>query len=211
MTNDSTSGGDAPVSIPDPQAGPTIHQRQKNWHFLLRTAWWLLLLPLALLFWTRSDLSGGKRIGGYAMASAAAVVFLALSLGNSESEDPQPVSSVRDATTTTSTVATTTSSTTTSSVPAPPVEVPPVAPASGTAPTGNALVEAPAPTAPVTAAPTTARPATTAKATTTAKPSTGVYYANCTEARSAGDTPLYRGDPGYRPQLDRDDDGVACE
>ncbi len=39
----------------------------------------------------------------------------------------------------------------------------------------------------------------------------GVYYANCTEARAAGDTPLYRGDPGYRAGLDRDGDGVACE
>ncbi|HYJ74291.1 MAG TPA: excalibur calcium-binding domain-containing protein [Kineosporiaceae bacterium] len=38
-----------------------------------------------------------------------------------------------------------------------------------------------------------------------------VYYANCSAARAAGDTPLYRGDPGYRPGLDRDGDGVACE
>ena len=40
---------------------------------------------------------------------------------------------------------------------------------------------------------------------------TSVYYANCTEARAAGDTPLYVGDPGYGPHLDRDNDGVACE
>lgn len=38
-----------------------------------------------------------------------------------------------------------------------------------------------------------------------------VYYGNCSEARAAGDTPLYRGDPGYASHLDRDDDGVACE
>lgn len=37
------------------------------------------------------------------------------------------------------------------------------------------------------------------------------YYANCTEARDAGDAPLYEGDPGYRSGLDRDHDGVACE
>jgi len=37
------------------------------------------------------------------------------------------------------------------------------------------------------------------------------YYANCTEAREAGVTPLYRGDPGYASHLDRDGDGVACE
>ncbi len=38
-----------------------------------------------------------------------------------------------------------------------------------------------------------------------------VYYKNCTEARAAGVTPLYRGDPGYAKHLDRDGDGVACE
>ena len=38
-----------------------------------------------------------------------------------------------------------------------------------------------------------------------------VYYDNCTEARDAGVTPLYRGDPGYASHLDRDKDGVACE
>jgi hypothetical protein len=38
-----------------------------------------------------------------------------------------------------------------------------------------------------------------------------VYYKNCDAARAAGAAPLHRGDPGYRPGLDRDDDGVACE
>ena len=37
------------------------------------------------------------------------------------------------------------------------------------------------------------------------------YYANCTEAKAAGAAPIYRGQPGYRSALDRDDDGVACE
>jgi hypothetical protein len=37
------------------------------------------------------------------------------------------------------------------------------------------------------------------------------YYSNCDAARKAGATPLYRGQPGYRPGLDRDGDGVACE
>jgi len=37
------------------------------------------------------------------------------------------------------------------------------------------------------------------------------YYSNCTEAREAGVAPLHVGDPGYRPALDRDKDGVACE
>ena len=38
-----------------------------------------------------------------------------------------------------------------------------------------------------------------------------VYYKNCSEARAAGVTPLYEGDPGYSPHLDRDNDGIACE
>lgn len=37
------------------------------------------------------------------------------------------------------------------------------------------------------------------------------YYANCAAARSAGAAPLRIGEPGYRPQLDADGDGVACE
>ncbi|BAU28995.1 excalibur calcium-binding domain-containing protein [Aneurinibacillus soli] len=43
------------------------------------------------------------------------------------------------------------------------------------------------------------------------KPAKKVYYKNCTEARKAGVTPIYRGQPGYAPKLDRDHDGIACE
>jgi hypothetical protein len=38
-----------------------------------------------------------------------------------------------------------------------------------------------------------------------------VHYRNCAEARAAGAAPLYQGQPGYSPHLDRDNDGVACE
>ncbi len=38
-----------------------------------------------------------------------------------------------------------------------------------------------------------------------------VYYRSRAEARARGAAPLYRGQPGYRPELDRDGDGVACE
>ncbi len=37
------------------------------------------------------------------------------------------------------------------------------------------------------------------------------YYPNCADARSAGATPIRRGEPGYRDGLDRDGDGIACE
>lgn len=36
-------------------------------------------------------------------------------------------------------------------------------------------------------------------------------YANCAKARAAGAAPVRRGDPGYGPHLDRDNDGVGCE
>jgi endonuclease G len=55
------------------------------------------------------------------------------------------------------------------------------------------------------AAPTTTSPSPA--------PTTGsnVYYPNCKVACQAGAAPIYRGQPGYRPALDRDNDGIACE
>ncbi|MDR0435899.1 MAG: excalibur calcium-binding domain-containing protein [Propionibacteriaceae bacterium] len=38
-----------------------------------------------------------------------------------------------------------------------------------------------------------------------------MYYPNCAAARDAGAAPLRIGDPGYREELDRDRDGIACE
>ena len=38
-----------------------------------------------------------------------------------------------------------------------------------------------------------------------------VYFSNCGAARRAGAAPMRRGEPGYRGDLDRDRDGVACE
>ena len=37
------------------------------------------------------------------------------------------------------------------------------------------------------------------------------YYPNCAAVRAAGRAPLHRGEPGYRPGLDRDGDGIACD
>lgn len=36
-------------------------------------------------------------------------------------------------------------------------------------------------------------------------------YANCTAAREAGASNIRRGEPGYGPHLDRDNDGIGCE
>ena len=38
-----------------------------------------------------------------------------------------------------------------------------------------------------------------------------IYIRNCTHARQLGLAPVYRGDPGYRRALDRDNDGIGCE
>ncbi|WP_285507565.1 excalibur calcium-binding domain-containing protein [Actinokineospora sp. NBRC 105648] len=43
------------------------------------------------------------------------------------------------------------------------------------------------------------------------KPAANVYYKNCDAARAAGAAPLHVGEPGYRPDLDRNHDGLACE
>lgn len=45
----------------------------------------------------------------------------------------------------------------------------------------------------------------------TSRPAQGVYFRNCSEARDAGRENIRRGEPGYRPALDRDNDGIACE
>jgi hypothetical protein len=53
-----------------------------------------------------------------------------------------------------------------------------------------------------------ARPAAVRRATRVAD---NVYYPGCNAVRAAGKAPLYRGQPGYRPEMDGDDDGIACE
>lgn len=42
-------------------------------------------------------------------------------------------------------------------------------------------------------------------------PQEGDYRRECDAARTAGTTPIYRGEHGYREGLDADNDGVACE
>ncbi|MFF2317561.1 DUF1524 domain-containing protein [Arthrobacter sp. NPDC058097] len=81
------------------------------------------------------------------------------------------------------------------------------APAPAPAPAPAVVQPAPAPAAPAPApvapAPVVAVPVAPAPA--------AVYYANCAAARAAGAAPLHAGSAGYRPALDRDSDGVACE
>lgn len=43
------------------------------------------------------------------------------------------------------------------------------------------------------------------------EPRPGDHWPGCNEARAAGTAPIYRGEPGYRGDMDGDDDGIACE
>jgi len=42
-------------------------------------------------------------------------------------------------------------------------------------------------------------------------PQPGDFWGGCNDARNAGTAPIYRGEPGYRPNMDGDNDGIACE
>jgi hypothetical protein len=132
-------------------------------------------------------------IGG----SILAVLILLLMLGNCGGRDNDSV-----ATTVTRTVTAEPSTVTvTASVPTSVVTVTEQAPVPP--PSTTTVTETQAATAPGFYQPPASDPVPPS--------STGAYYSNCTEARAAGAAPLYTGEPGYRPGLDRDNDGVACE
>jgi hypothetical protein len=59
---------------------------------------------------------------------------------------------------------------------------------------------------------TTSRAPTSSAAATTSRPAQpGVHYQNCDDARARGAAPVHAGQPGYRPGLDSDSDGIGCE
>ncbi|RZF60804.1 excalibur calcium-binding domain-containing protein [Sphingomonas populi] len=43
------------------------------------------------------------------------------------------------------------------------------------------------------------------------EPQAGDVWGGCNDARSSGTFPIYRGEPGYREDMDGDGDGIACE
>lgn len=105
--------------------------------------------------------------------------------------------------------------------PAAPVTEAPAAQAAAAEAPSTPEAEAPGPVAPAPAAPGAGAgsdPADAAVAEAEAPgagvpgvPGADVYFSRCAEARTAGMAPLYAGTPGYRPGLDGDGDGVACE
>lgn len=88
-------------------------------------------------------------------------------------------------------------------------------PSSSPTPSASATPsESPSPTVIPSPVPTTEAPAQAPAAEAPAQQApaqSSVYYETCADARAAGAAPLHRGEPGYRPGLDRDGDGVACE
>jgi hypothetical protein len=88
---------------------------------------------------------------------------------------------------------------TTTSDPTPPPVSPPTSTPTTPPPTGTTTIVTP---------PSDPTPPPVTTTTTGAQ-----HYANCTEARAAGVTPIYRGTPLYDANtgLDRDKDGIACE
>lgn len=43
------------------------------------------------------------------------------------------------------------------------------------------------------------------------EPEAGDQWSGCNDARASGTSPIYRGEPGYREDMDGDGDGIACE
>ena len=121
---------------------------------------------------------------------------------------PKPVPSASSSTSVSASpsVSATPSSSPTPSASATPSESPTPTVTPSPVPTTEAPVQAPsaeAPAAPVSEAP--------AQQVQQAPARSSVYYETCADARAAGAAPLHRGEPGYRPGLDKDGDGVACE
>ena len=59
--------------------------------------------------------------------------------------------------------------------------------------------------------PQDATPEAGAPTTVVSSIASATYYPGCNAARAAGAAPIYRGQPGYREEMDGDSDGIACE
>ncbi|MGW5920873.1 excalibur calcium-binding domain-containing protein [Nocardia fluminea] len=118
----------------------------------------------------------------------------------SSSRIARPSTTTNTSPTTTSAVASTVSSAPTI-VPTTTVEVPIVPATTIQLPPP---VEAPLP-------PTTLEVPTPRASVSASQTPPSAYYKNCDAAKAAGAAPIYIGEPGYRPELDRNKDGVACE
>lgn len=211
-----------------------VHYRQRRWRSWARVAWWLLLLPLALACWAALQQTRPRQVVAWGLAGLAALTWTVGATGSRQQAPRTPAADVQSVpaaprpspspSATASPTPSTTPSPSPSTAPPPPAAPQPVAPYVPP-PAAPPVVVAPPPvvaplprvtrtTAPATTPPPPVRrtPAPTRTTTAPAPPPVAASsYANCTEARAAGVTPLHRGEAGYSAKLDRDGDGVACE
>ena len=64
------------------------HAGQQQWRPPFRVAWWLLLLPVALLCWSVSQRHAAVRVGGYIVTLLAAVFWIAPVLATTAPSKP---------------------------------------------------------------------------------------------------------------------------
>ncbi|WP_258081202.1 excalibur calcium-binding domain-containing protein [Nocardia nova] len=154
------------------------------------------------LDWAR--LHGRKAAGVLLAASLPVLVLIGLLAPKDSGKTTTPAIShipvTTESATATSAASASTAPTATTAVTTTTANVPFQPPAS---PPPPSTVPAPAPAPAFVPAPAGAEPP--------AAPPSEVYYPNCAAARAAGAAPILRGQPGYRPGLDRDNDGIACE
>jgi hypothetical protein len=94
---------------------------------------------------------------------------------------------------------------------APPTSLHPVMPVPAAPPSTVAAPTSPPATDPPPPPATDPEPVVTDGPTAAVDDPGHVHYDDCDAARADGAAPVYRGDPGYRTDLDRDNDGAACE
>ncbi|MEU7075791.1 excalibur calcium-binding domain-containing protein [Streptomyces narbonensis] len=164
--------------------------------------WWLRRTRAVRRWWAQQRVWGK---GGVIAGSLLALLFvLAAVLGNEERPAEGPGPGPTENSPVTANTPPTESPVGTASLPVPVRPDQDVPQPSNASTTSTLPEEVPLPPFPEA---TTPEPA---PEESTAEPASA-YYENCDEARAAGAAPLLLGEPGYRPGLDRNRDGVACE
>ena len=147
--------------------------------------------PLGWTFWVRERSWPARHP---VWTSAAAVFALLILIGAVAGDPPQQAPRLADAA----------ASVTPDAVPGP----------ASPSPTPSETASRPpseTPSATPTTPTTPAAPATKPSRPVVAPVPVVPVYRNCAAVRAAGKAPLHRGQPGYRPGLDGDADGIACE
>ncbi|WP_209897346.1 excalibur calcium-binding domain-containing protein [Nocardia goodfellowii] len=191
---------------------------------------WLAIVLIAIVGLLRGSLDWAglrnRKQAGWLLAASFVVLALIVVIAPDQrsGDGPAPSATASPATEskttaapttttpTTATTETTTSTTTTTVEPlrrAPFAPAPPPLPAPPPAPELETSSVPKSETSPTSESETSPAPESNTSPVPPSSP--GVYYRNCTAARAAGAAPLFLGEPGYRSELDRDNDGIAGE